>query len=219
MTEKREIKDYEDTRDDEVLDEAFGINLYKDLLIPHRILVEWASDKIILSKAFSMVGDAYWITNWTGSNIITQASKLNHENIDVLVVVDDDSEWAWYKEEILKIGWIFTDEKVFTLRDLVWGAIAKSTIEDFLWIDFLNAMYKKFYREKFSTETTEILDWTKPVVEQIKILLNREWKFSKENLDSFKKLVSDSFDPAKSTFKTKFPLLNELAEKIKEKLS
>lgn len=219
QTEKMEIKEFDDIRDDEVLEEAFWINIYKDLLIPHRILVEWASDKIILMKALKMAPVNYWITNGNWSNIITLASKLNDESIWVLVVVDDDSDWVWYKNDIIKIGGIFTDENVFTLRDLVGWTIAKSTIEDFLWLEFVNAMFKKFYKENFSAETTDVLVSTKPFIEQIKAILNRDWKFSKEVLDSFKKFLSESFNPTKTWFETKFPLLKELAEKIKEKLS
>ena len=40
--------------DDEVLNIAFGIDVYKDLLLPKKILVEGCSDKMILNKIFEV---------------------------------------------------------------------------------------------------------------------------------------------------------------------
>ena len=107
ITEITKIKDTDNIIDDEVLNEAFGINVYRDLLNPHSILVEGASDKLILQKAFNLLGRKdIGIANGHGSNIDTLASKMNYDNISILVITDDDKEGRKYKENILKIGYL-----------------------------------------------------------------------------------------------------------------
>ena len=56
ITEITRIKESDNIIDDEVLNEAFGINVYRDLLNPHSVLVEGVSDKLILQKAFECLG-------------------------------------------------------------------------------------------------------------------------------------------------------------------
>lgn len=222
FTEKREIKQYEDIRDDEVLDEAFGINVYKDLLIPHRMLVEGKTDKIILQKAFKAKGiKDFGITNGSGSNVITLASKLNDADISILVILDDDQEGKNYKNKIIKIGGSFTEENVYTIRDLVGDIKNNGTIEDVLGINFVKSQLEKFYKSKFEKECSIELNKDVPFIEQIKNFLikkDKDIKNPKEYIDKFKEQISDTFDPAKSTFKKKFPLLNNLVDKILEKL-
>jgi len=218
LTEKKEIKSEEDIRDDEVLDEAFGINVYKDLLNPHRILVEGSSDKIILQKAFQVKGYKYGITNGTGSNIVQTASKLNHDDIKVLIIVDDDKDGKEHKDKILKINGVYSKENVFTIRDIVGQIIDKGTIEDILGKDFIESKFKEFYKSEFSEDCTYNLSENSPFLEQIKIFLQQESKFKNETLDKFKKKVSDDFNPVKTTFDTKFPLLKLLVDEIQKKL-
>ena len=219
LTEKKEIKSEEDIRDDEVLDEAFGINVYKDLLNPHRILVEGASDKIILQKAFKIKDYKYGITNGTGSNIVQTASKLNHDDIEVLIIVDDDKDGKEYKTKILKIGCVYDNTNVFTIRDLVGSIVNEGTIEDVLGKDFIESKFKEFYKSEFRESTCSLsLSETSPFLEQIKIFLQQQNKFKNEILDQFKKKISDDFNPTKTTFDTKFPLLKDLIDKIQNKL-
>jgi len=219
LTEKKEIKSEEDIRDDEVLDEAFGINVYKDLLNPHRILVEGASDKIILQKAFKIKNYKYGITNGTGSNIVQTASKLNHDDIKVLVIVDDDEDGKGYKTKILKIGGVYNNTNVFTIRDLVGSIIDKGTIEDVLGKDFIESKFKEFYKSEFKESNCDFsLLESSPFLEQIKVFLQQQSKFKNEVLDKFKKKISDDFNPTKTTFDTKFPLLKSLINEIQKKL-
>ena len=114
-TIKKEIRAEIDLRDDEVLNQAFGMNVYRDLLNQKRLLVEGASDNIILSKAFYASNEYYGITNGKGSNIINIASLFNDNELAILVLVDDDEDGKKYKEDILKIKGVFTNNNVFTL--------------------------------------------------------------------------------------------------------
>lgn len=216
LTEKKEIRNEEDIRDDEVLDQAFGINVYKDLLNPHRILVEGSSDKIILQKAFKIKKIEYSITNGAGSNIIQVASKLNHDDIEVLVVVDDDKDGKIYKSKILEIEGVYNDKNVFTIRDIVGSIVNNGTIEDVLGKDFIETKFKEFYKYEFSLECNLTLQENSPFIEQIKIFLQQNKKFKNEVLDEFKKKISNDFNPTISNFDNNFPLLKSLVDEIQK---
>ena len=218
LTEKKEIKSEEDIRDDEVLDEAFGINVYKDLLMPHRILVEGASDKIILQKTFGIKKYQYGITNGIGTNIVQVASKLNHDDIEVLVIVDDDKDGGKYKEKILKIRGVYNQDNVFTIRDLVGNIKNEATIEDVLGKDFIESKFKEFYKSVFKEDCNYNLSEDSPFMGQIKKHLQQQKEFNDEILDEFKKKVSDDFNPTKKSLDEKFPLLRSLVDEIDTKL-
>ena len=220
ITEITRIKESDNIIDDEVLNEAFGINVYRDLLNPHSILVEGASDKIILQKAFNCLGyNGIGITNGHGTNIDTLASKMNFDNFSVLVVSDDDKDGRKYKENILKIGGVYNEDNVFTIRDLVSGIVEQGTIEDTLDIKYVEAQFKKFYNSTYGKVLTGMtLANSKPVIMQITTILKDRKEYSSWDMGSFKKQLSEEFNPTKTSLSTKFKLLKALADKIKEKL-
>jgi predicted ATP-dependent endonuclease of OLD family len=223
-TGKIQIEKDTDIIDDEVLREAFGIEVYKDLLNPHSILVEGASDKKILQKAFVLKGaKGYGITNGHGSNVETLASKLNDTDISILVVLDDDSDGKGYKDKIIKIKGSYSADNVFTIRDLVGGIVDGGTIEDALGKDFIESKMREIFGDSFTGEECDLtLVDTSPFVDQIRIYLQKKGKTKKvvENfLDNLKTKISDDFDPTKTTFATKFPLLDSLVTEIQSKLS
>lgn len=216
ITEITRIKESDNLIDDEVLNEAFGINVYRDLLNPHSVLVEGASDKLILQKAFdSLDYKSIGITNGHGSNIDTLASKMNFDNISVLVITDDDKDGRKFKENILKIGGPYNEDTVYTIRDLVGEIIEQGTIEDTLDIKYVESQFKKFYNSTYGKALTGMtLTNSKPVIMQITAILKAQKEYSSWNMDSFKKQLSEEFNPTKTTLSTKFKLLKALAEKI-----
>lgn len=221
ITEIVRIKDSDNIIDDEVLNEAFGISVYQDLLNPHRILVEGASDKVIFQKVFSLLG---WkdigITNGHGTNIDAIASRMNFDNISVLVITDDDKDGRKYKEDIIRIGGVFNENNVFTIRDLEGGIVNQGTIEDALGIDYIQSHFKDFYFNQFGQELSgfDLVD-NQPVISQIIVFLKRKKKYNSWIIDAFKKQVSDSFNPSKSALNKQFGILKGLAEKMIEKLN
>ncbi len=217
ITEKKEIRSEEDLRDDEVLELAFGINVYKDLLIPHRILVEGQSDKIILQKSLHLKGLQFGITNGIGSNIVQIATKFNYDDIKILVVTDDDLEGKGYRDKILKIAGVYDKNSVFTIRDLVASFKNEGTIEDLLEKDFVESKFKEFYKEEFLDDCVIMLT-DAPFIEQIKIFLKKENKFNEIIIEKFKNKISDDFSPSKSAFEENFPSLKKLVEQIEIKL-
>ena len=218
ITVKRALSADENIIDDEVLREAFGLEVFKDLLNPHSLIVEGCSDKIIIQKIFNIIGKKnIGITNGHGSNIDTLASKLNHNDLSILVVVDDDKEGRKYKKNILKIGGAYDESNVFTIRDLVGKSMNNGTIEDLLDIEFLKSQFMRFYKSKFEDVADIIIEAEKPFIEQISIYLKKKKKHSKFNMDLFKKQLSDEFKPTKTSLTKRNPLLNSLAEEIAKK--
>lgn len=215
ITKITRIKDSDNIIDDEVLREAFGIDVYRDLLNPHSILVEGASDKIILNKAFNCLNyKNISITNGHGSNIVTLASKLNYDNMSLIVVLDDDDEGKSDKNKIIKIGDFYNDNNVFTIRELVGELPDKATIEDTLNVEFVKSAFKKYYEESFGESPEFDPDSTQPILNQIIIFLKKNKKFNKWDMDAFKKRLSEDFNPNKESLTNKNQLLKNLAEKL-----
>lgn len=220
-TIKKEIKEEIDLRDDEVLSQAFGINVYKDLLNPKRLLVEGASDKIILSKIFSIENKSYGITNGRGSNIVNIASLFNDDNISILVLVDDDADGRKYKEEIKKIRGVYSNTNVFTLRDLLSDIIENGTIEDCLSKEYIQSKFNTEFKNKFEKDSNLELNESEPFIFQIKIYLQKDKNIQKNKIEDFLndlKIVISEDISLKSNYKTRFPLLQKLFSKIEEKI-
>lgn len=220
ITEIYRIKESDNIIDDEVLNEAFGINVYRDLLNPHSVLVEGAADKLILQKALALLErEDIGIANGHGSNIDTLASKMNFDNVSVLVITDDDKDGRKYKENILKIGGAYNIDTVFTIRDIVGEIIDHGTIEDTLGVQYIESQFLKYYKLSFDEDLGGVtLSEDKPVIMQIASILKDKKKYSNWNMDSFKKQLSEEFTPTKSSLSTKYKLLKALATKIIEKL-
>lgn len=222
-TEKIEIDKNTDIIDDEVLREAFGIEVYKDLLNPHSILVEGASDKKILQKSFAIKGwKKYGVTNGHGSNVDTLASKLNDTDIQILVILDDDKEGKGCKEKIIRVGGSYSEKNVVTIRDLVRGIVDGGTIEDTLGSDFVESKAREVYESNFEGEEYDLtLADTPPFLEQVRTYLHQKQK-TKEVIDKFleelKAKISNDFNPSQTSFTENFPLLGSLITEINKKL-
>lgn len=218
-TELKRIKDDDNIMDDEVLRQAFGIDVYRDLLTPHRILVEGASDKVLLQKALNFLGHKdIGITNGHGSNIITLASKINSDNISVFVLLDDDEDGKKDKEKILRTGGAYTEKNVFTIRDLVGEIVDKGSIEDTLDSGFVKAKFIKYCKETYNKDIDFEVESTQPIIKQMTDFLKANKLFSSWDMDAFKKHLSDEFKPNPTSLEAKNPLLKKLAEKIVEKI-
>ena len=220
ITKLKRIKESDNIIDDEVLREAFGLDVYKDLLNPHSLIVEGASDKVILQKAFACLGyDKIGITNGHGNNITTLVSKLNYDDIRILVVLDDDEDGRKDKKTILKVGGNYTEASVFTIRDLVGEVVNQGTIEDLLDVGFVKSQFKKFYKDTYGEDSKIEFDTTRPIIEQIVIELKKKKLFSKWDMDLFKKQLSEELNLTKASFLAKNKLLKQLAERINKKLN
>lgn len=215
ITNIKRIKETDNIIDDEVLREAFGIDVYKDLLNPHSILVEGLSDKLILQKTFQCLKrEDIGLTNGHGSNLDTLASKFNHDDLSIAIILDDDADGKKYKEKILKIGGIYNETNVFTIRDLVGEIVNNGTIEDTLNVAYVKSRFIKFYKENIGDDIDFEPSPNQPILSQIKEFLKSKRKLSEWNMDGFKKYLSDEFNPTKQSLEKNNPLLFLLANKI-----
>ncbi|MEI8223757.1 MAG: AAA family ATPase [bacterium] len=219
ITEKILVGPTDDITGDEVLDIAFGLSVYRDLFSPYRILVEGASDKIILQKIFTLKSFDFGITNGTGSNIVQVATKLNSDEIDVMVLTDDDKEGIGYRDKILSIGGVFNTNNVVTIRDLIGQISAGATIEDFLRKPFIESKFKTLYKKEFGADVLNFsLIETSPLIDQIKIYLQQNNKFSIEFLEKLKMNISNDFKPTRTTLSNDYQLLDQLVDEINKRL-
>ena len=218
-TEIYRVRECDNIIDDEVLRDAFGIEVYRDLLNPHSILVEGVSDKILLRKAMSVLGKDYiGITNGHGSNIVTLASKMNHDDMSVMVILDDDEEGKRDKEKIIKIGGVFSEKNVFTIRDLTGEIVNGGTIEDTICHNYVISKFKAMYEDIFGERVEITIEQNRPILGQIIDYLKRNRKTNNWDMDTFKKRISEAFNPTKKSLSKDNPILESLAKSIIERL-
>lgn len=215
-TNLKRIEQEQDLSDDEVLNDAFGLNILNDFLSPHKILVEGLSDKKILMKALNQIDSSFCfnISNGTGDNIVARASLINMLEIPVFVVLDDDEAGKKNKKLIVNQQGIFSKNNVKTIRDLVPDLMEEASIEDTLDTDYViaqtNTILEK-YGVNFAYE-----DKAMPIIKSIKVLLYQNGIKDKNEvgkcLEQIKSQIAENYDAKK--IKEKSPYLFELAEAI-----
>ena len=219
----QQISEESQVIDDEVLREAFGINIYKDFLSPYKLLVEGLSDKKIIEKTLAKlkVKETILITNGYGDNIVSVASRLNYEDISPLVILDDDESGKKNRDKIVKIGSNFTDTNVLTLKDLESHIVTGGTIEDLLGKAFVESKFKEQYNLEFEKEPRNFsFDETKPFLNQIKIYLQRNENGAdfEKFLENMKTKIAEDFRPTVAELNGDLSLLKSVVEKIVEQL-
>ena len=197
--------------DNKVLNSAFGLNIFKELLPQKIIVVEGNDDKQILEKLFKItnIKDHYAIKSAGGaSHMINLASMFCGEKIYPYFIVDDDQEGRKNKTEIIKKNCY--KNRIFTLKDLVNKNYDKFTLEDLFPLNIVKA----FFDEK--CEKDFVLNSEAPVLTQI---LNQEsnLKRDKDRYNNLKYELADKICKSitKNNLATDFPLLNDLISKIK----
>lgn len=222
-TFKKIINNYNDLFDDEVLKDAFGINVFKDFLTANKILVEGFSDKLILQKAISKCYPSFnfAITNGKGDNLPSVASLLNFQSVSPIVILDDDRRGQENKKNILRIRGVFSNSNVFTIRDLEGGIINNGTIEDLLPKEFVISRFKEIYKRiiRENADLEEIGNF--PIIERLRRFLVKKLgtekkKEIKKILEELKRKLSEDYNPSRIEENT--PLLYSLIEKIIAKL-
>ena len=209
-----------DLADDEILRQAFGINVLNDLLAKHKMLVEGYSDFQIFSKSLNVLepNNCITITNGTGSNVVAVASMLKMYNVPVLTLVDADSVGEKYKKEIVKLGEPFDNNSVKTLRDFNDEVISFGTIEDTLDYAFVIKNLKLAFSELLENKNCDFeYSETKPILEEFKIYMNKE-KINKDKAEEIieraKCKIAMDFNPSATNLKNKHPKLMEISQKI-----
>ena len=227
-TNVKHITSDTDLNDDEVLQAAFGINVIKDFLSPHKLLVEGASDKNLLYKALGHIAhnNDVRITNGNGSNIVSIASRMAFDSIYPIVILDDDKAGQQMKKEIIKLGQDYSDSTVFTIRDLNGNIISGGTIEDVLPAEWVKNKINEVLHAEGIADFNIIGD--KPILGDLIIHIQRETSLpakatkkekdaQKEKIDklieSIKTKIAEDY-PTKDITEEKTPKLHKLASEI-----
>lgn len=217
-----EIKQWDKTKemaDDEVLNQAFGINVLKDLLSPYKILVEGASDCKIIKKALNVLlpNNSINLTNGYGSNIVQVASCLKYYNVDILTILDSDEQGICYKEKVLKIGAPYNSTNVKDISMFVDDFVSNGTIEDTMDPNYIVNCFK----ENIKTIIWDNFNYDKekPIINQIKgYILQKDQNI--ENLDEvikdIKEKIAEKLNITKKSLQDKNPKLETLCNKILE---
>lgn len=229
VTQAKQVSSDENLRDDEILLAAFGVDTIRDFLSPYKLLVEGASDKILLQKALGQVAPELdiRITNGNGNNIVAVASKLAFDDVYPIVIVDDDMAGQTSKESILKIKGGFNEDNVYTISDLVGSIKHGATVEDTLPNEYLqakaNSVLTKPEHNLPNIELAEDNLFCEQLVKHLQTSLSKDEtltaKQQKEKLnmimDEVKTRISSDYDA--KNIKEKAQALYDLANKIIEK--
>ena len=210
IVSKKEIKTgiyqiNEDTpiEDDVVLASAFGLNLFKELLPKHIIIVEGADDKSIMSHAINKLNNKFFHSIKTAkgaSKAYSIASLFAEENISAFFLFDDDNEGKQFKNKIIQnFSDSFNESNVFTLRDILGTLPLRCTLEDVIPLSFVKEFFEKELKDSLS------LNNDTPVLKQIKDQ-KKELRDNKQKLDSLKVKLSLDFI---KTFNTKVKIETE----------
>lgn len=217
-----EIKQWDKTKeiaDDEVLNQAFGINVLNDLLSPYKILVEGASDCKIIKKALNVLlpNNSINFTNGYGSNIVQVASCLKYYNVDILTILDSDEQGICYKEKVLKIGTPYNSTNVKDISMFVDDFVSNGTIEDTMDPNYIVNCFK----ENIKTIIWDNFNYDKekPIINQIKgYILQKDQNIGNldEVIKDIKEKIAENFNVKEKDLKGKNPKLETLCNKILE---
>lgn len=201
--------------DDSVLLSAFGLNFYKELLPKYIFVLEGDDDKAIISHCLNLLYDKFFCSIKSAggaSKMPGFARLLSDENINALLIFDADKEGQDNKKRIL------TDQKdhysndnVFTIKDIITSLPTESTIEDLLPLDYVKSVFERELSSTFTLNNTEA------VIAQIKGQ-NHLIKTDKQKLDSIKNKLSKQFCREFNLEKIKRnSLLTDFITQLKEK--
>lgn len=227
-TKIKQISSAEDLNNDEVLQAAFGINVIRDFISKYKLLVEGASDKILLQKSLNKLNkdNCIAITNGQGDNLCGIAALAQYHEIYPIVIVDDDEEGQKIKRDILRLAGNYTEANVLTIRDICGNIKSCGTIEDTLPVNYVTS--KTNHVLKSEGLANIILNEEEAFCKQIKLHIQRQIsdssrskKEQKDLLNSLmtkiKKTISDDF--SMRNLETEAPLLHKLASTILAKFN
>jgi predicted ATP-dependent endonuclease of OLD family len=154
MTSISQISEETSIEDDAVLASAFGLNLFKELLPRHIIVVEGLDDKSIFSHAINRLDNKLFCSIKVAkgaSKAYSIAALLADEKISAFFLFDDDKEGRDYKGRIIEnYSKSFSTKNVFTLYDVYNKLPQKCTIEDLFPISFVKSFFEKELKKSFT---------------------------------------------------------------------
>ena len=189
-TQINQVDDDTNFKEDSVLKNAFGLNLYKELLPEKIILVEGTGDKTFLNHCLKLLSDKnnFAIKSAGGASKLPGfASLLSGEKLDPFIIFDSDKEGKDYKKKIMEIyKEYYNNSNVFTLKDILQDLPDESTIEDLYPVDFIKKELK------INVGVDYHFNQEQAILIQLKNQ-NQTLKSDKQKLDSIKIKLSTNF--------------------------
>jgi len=189
-TQINQVDDDTNFKEDSVLKNAFGLNLYKELLPEKIILVEGTGDKTFLNHCLKLLSDKnnFAIKSAGGASKLPGfASLLSGEKLDPFIIFDSDKEGKDYKKKIMEIyKEYYNNSNVFTLKDILQDLPDESTIEDLYPVDFIKKELK------VNVGVDYHFNQEQAILIQLKNQ-NQTLKSDKQKLDSIKIKLSTNF--------------------------
>lgn len=205
--------------DNKVLESAFGLNVFKELLPQNIIIVEGNDDKIILEHILKLLQykKSYAIKSAGGCpHVYALSSMFYGEKIYPYFVLDDDADGRKAKNDVTVKRKEYRN-RTFTIKDLTSLTFDRATLEDL----YPTETVKTF----FDTKQNKIFTFnsTSPIIAQIinqdeTLKGNDDVKKNKRNQLKEELALKIKGELSKTNLATKAPLLRELGEKIIEKL-
>lgn len=204
--------------DDQVLAKAFGINIFKELLPKNILVVEGNDDKIIFSHSLNKLqsGFNFSIKSAGGaSKVYGIASLCANENIEVSILFDDDKEGIDAKNVIFnRLKEYYTNQNVFTVKDINNILLPNSTTEDLLPKEFVKEFFEAEMKQNFTLTNDN------PFIHQLKNQ-NKDLQNNKDIMNSKKLKLAKEFVkkfPSKKSLEDGAPILVTFANNLIAKI-
>lgn len=189
-TKIKQINENTPIEDDAVLASAFGLNLFKELLPKNIIVVEGGDDKEVILHALNKLKSNFFYSIKSAGGASKApgiASLLSNEKIPAFFLFDDDKEG---KDNMRKIidnqKDSFSEQNVFTIKNILNSLPKDSTLEDLLPISYVTSFFNKEMEDSFTlNEETAIIFQLKQQ--------NENLKNNKSKMDSLKLKLSKNF--------------------------
>lgn len=214
-TKIEQVDENTNFKEDSVLKNAFGLNLYKELLPEKIIIVEGGDDKFLFNHCFNQYDYKNFAIKSAGgaSKVPGFASLLSNENLAPIIIFDADKEGKDNKKKILdNYKDSYNNDNVFTIKDLNPDLPDNSTIEDLYPLDFLKKIMEKELQVTLQFKADEA------VLIQLKNQ-NDKVKNDKQKLESLKIKISKEFIEEYKTFENLQAIdrLNRLILELKKR--
>ncbi len=188
-TKIEQVDENTNFKEDSVLKNAFGLNLYKELLPDKIIIVEGGDDRHFFNHCLTLYNFRNFAIKSAGgaSKTPTFAGLLSNEELEPYIILDSDKEGKDNKRKIIDTyKQSYTNDNVMTLKEIYNTLPENATIEDLYPIDFLKTNLKMELGKDFG------IDNSSSIIIQLKNL-DEKLKNDKQKLESLKVKLSNAF--------------------------
>lgn len=176
-------------KEDSVLKNAFGLNLFKELLPDKIIVVEGGDDRHFFNHCLGVYNFRNFAIKSAGgaSKTLTFAGLLSNEEFNPYIILDSDKEGKDNKKKIIDTyKQFYNNSNVMTLKEIFDTLPDNATIEDLYPLDFIKTNLKiELGKDLEINDTSSIIIQLKNLDEKI--------KNDKQKLESLKVKLSNAF--------------------------